>query len=133
MEPNGNRTARRFAAVLLGLGVVAVAGFVVLTASSQRSERRARGEAVVATAPVAASDSRIVRIDVDGMTCAGCAKTVETELRKVPGVTACRVDVSGSVAEVKLAISDVSDEALVAAIEDVGYKARLAPQPPSAP
>lgn len=35
---------------------------------------------------------RVVRMGVDGMDCPECARTLESALRQVPGVSACRVD-----------------------------------------
>ncbi len=134
MEPRSNRNAQRFAAVLLGAGALSIAGFVVFTAASRRAETRAQAAAFAVAAPgLAADGSRVVRLDVEGMTCPGCAKSVETELRKVSGVTACRVDVGRHLAEVRLASAEVTNETLVAAIEDAGYEARPEPAPPATP
>ena len=121
------RAAKRIATILLGAGVLAVVAFVTTRALSQRAERRA-ARAVFVAADLEPSDGRVVRLDVDGMTCLGCAKTVAETLRKVDGVTACRVDFASQTAEVRLAGEDVSTATLLAAVHDVGYDARLEPE-----
>jgi copper chaperone CopZ len=127
MTTQSPRAAKRVAAVLLGAGVLAVVTFVATRALSQRTERRA-APAAFAAAARAPNDGRVVRLDVDGMTCAGCAKTVAETLRKVDGVTACRVDFASQTAEVRLASADVSTATLVAAVHDVGYDATIEPE-----
>jgi copper chaperone CopZ len=128
------RTARRIATVLVGAGILSLVGFLAINASARRAELGTRRAAFVAAAAAWHADgARVVRIDVEGMTCDGCARTVEEELRKVAGVTSCRVDRAGRVAEVRLAGADVPTDALLAAVTDAGYEARLEPDPPAAP
>jgi copper chaperone CopZ len=70
-------------------------------------------------------DGTLVTLDVDGMSCPDCARSVRDELRKVDGVVACRVDLDRHVAEVRLASKDVAPAALLAAVSDAGYEARV--------
>ena len=61
-------------------------------------------------------------LEVDGMTCGGCAASVDKALRNVPGVKDVKVDLSGKRAEVR---GDGLDRAkLVRAVYDAGYDAR---------
>ena len=134
METPSSRTPQRIAAALVGAGVLSVALFLVFNASARRAELKTRRAAFsVASTGVDADGARIVRLDVEGMTCAGCAKTVQEELGKVAGVTSCRVDLASQVAEVRLASADVPTDALLAAVHDAGYEAQLEPDPPAAP
>lgn len=60
-------------------------------------------------------------LKIEGMTCAGCAATIENALRKVPGVTAAQVNFATETATVE---GDAPPEALEAAVADAGYRAR---------
>jgi len=124
MDLNSPRIARRIAALFLALGVLSLVGFLAWTASARRAERRG-AEAQFAVAHPGAQGT-LVTLEVKGMTCGGCAKSVSDELGKVDGVTACRVDLERQVAEVRLADAGVAPGALVRAVEAAGYHARLA-------
>jgi copper chaperone len=120
-----NLTSRRIAALFLALGVLSLAGFLAFTASAHRAARRAEDVQFAVAHPGARGT--LVTLDVEGMTCAGCAKSVGDELRKVEGVTAARVDLERHVAEVRLASTDVATADLLEAVRDAGYDARLEP------
>lgn len=63
-----------------------------------------------------------VNLDVDGMTCGGCAMSVDKALRNVPGVKDVKVDLAGKRVEVR---GERLDRAkLVRAVYDAGYDAR---------
>ena len=69
-----------------------------------------------------------IRLPIEGMTCASCVSRVERALARVPGVAKAEVNLATETATV--AFSDgASPEALVAAVRDAGYDARLAPRP----
>lgn len=106
--------ARMLAAGMLGLGIVAVLGFVGLQ-GVQRGGLGAPGNA--------ASD--VVVIAIDGMSCVGCAVAVESTIREVAGVAEVTVDYDHRRASIRLADTSVAPASLVAAVEDAGYKARL--------
>ena len=114
---------RRLAVLFVALGVLVVAVYVASAGRSGREERRTQEAAFASAHPGAAGT--LVTLDVDGMTCPGCAKSVDEELRKVAGVTACRVDLERHVAEVRLADVDIEPQVLVAAVHDAGYDARI--------
>ncbi len=64
-------------------------------------------------------------LDVQGMTCGGCADHVEKALSAVPGVVKVRVpDWQSGLVHVD-AGRDVSPESLVAAVQQAGYSARI--------
>lgn len=62
------------------------------------------------------------RIKIGGMSCAGCAATVEGVLNRVPGVKTATVFLASEQAEVKCENS-VSQQDLIEAVEKAGYKA----------
>ncbi len=60
---------------------------------------------------------------VEGMTCQGCVRTVEKKLASISGVDYAHVNLGASKAIVEFDDSTTKPDALVAAIEQVGYKA----------
>ena len=64
-----------------------------------------------------------IDLGIEGMTCASCARRVETALRKVPGVSEVDVDLATGHA---LVAGTARAEALVAALQGTGYDARPA-------
>jgi Cu+-exporting ATPase len=65
-----------------------------------------------------------IDIDVIGMTCAACAARIERKLNKFDGVSAT-VNYATERAHVRLGRSDLDVDDVIAAIEAVGYGARL--------
>jgi len=107
--------SRRFAAGLIGLGIVAVLGFL----GWQGVQRGMIGGR--------APQSDTVVISIDGMSCVGCAGAVEATIREVDGVAEVTVDYDHRRANVRLADTNVAPATLVAAVEEAGYKARIEP------
>jgi P-type Cu+ transporter len=70
---------------------------------------------------------RIVRLELDGLTCAACAAHVEKRLNELDGVDAT-VNVATERATVRCDPA-ISDGELVTAVTATGYGARLAPAP----
>ncbi|MCX7624007.1 MAG: heavy metal translocating P-type ATPase [Thermomicrobium sp.] len=66
----------------------------------------------------------VVRLAVEGMTCASCVRRVERALEAVPGVAEATVNLATEEARVVLVRPDVALEELAAAIERAGYRAR---------
>jgi len=66
-----------------------------------------------------------VRLQVEGMSCAGCQGAVERALRAVPGVISARADIVHKSATVEAA-ETVTPQALIEAVEHAGYEAELA-------
>lgn len=61
-------------------------------------------------------------VHVNGMSCAHCQVAVEKALMGVAGVATAKVNLKKKLAEVELS-AEVSDEALLAAVNDAGYEA----------
>jgi Cu+-exporting ATPase len=70
----------------------------------------------------------LVKLPIEGMTCASCVARVEKALKRVPGVASAEVNLATETATVSLA-EGAAPESLVAAVRDAGYEARLAPAP----
>ena len=67
--------------------------------------------------------SKPVSLAVTGMTCTGCARTVERVLSRVSGVTSAAVDFEPGIAIVN---GTVETSSLIAAVETAGYGASIA-------
>src|SRR6185369_4852263 len=71
-----------------------------------------------------ASSASTIDLSIEGMTCASCVARVERALKTVPGVAQASVNLASRRAQV--ALNDTVDpQALVAAVEDIGYDAAL--------
>jgi Cu+-exporting ATPase len=70
--------------------------------------------------------SRLIKLPIEGMTCASCVRRVEKALKAVPGVATAEVNLATETASVALA-EGAAPEALVAAVREAGYDARLQP------
>lgn len=66
--------------------------------------------------------SETLHINVVGMTCDNCARSVEHTLASTPGVTKASVDLNSAVATVEYDTSLVKPEVLVHAVRDLGYE-----------
>ena len=64
-------------------------------------------------------------LNVEGMSCKHCTATVKKALEEIDGVKEADVSLEGKNARVELD-KDVADEALVKAVEDAGYTAKIA-------
>ncbi len=71
----------------------------------------------------ASLDQNTVDLQIEGMTCASCVARVERALKTVSGVTDASVNLATERAHV---IGQADPAALIRAIEDAGYDARLA-------
>src|SRR5713226_3565021 len=68
------------------------------------------------------SESHLV-LDLEGMTCASCARRIEKGLKKVPGVKEASVNLATERADVTYDPMQTTGEQLVLRVEAVGYKA----------
>ncbi|MCC3344930.1 copper ion binding protein [Psychrobacter sanguinis] len=73
-----------------------------------------------------ATETRV--INVEGMTCGGCVKSVDSAVSQLQGVQSVDVDLEGNKASVTYDASTVAVEAIVEAIEDAGFDASVAEQ-----
>src|SRR6218665_3246391 len=62
-----------------------------------------------------------VTLDIEGMTCASCVSRVEKALLKVPGVASASVNLATE----RATVTGGDTEALIKAVEKVGYKGSL--------
>ncbi|NKX55657.1 heavy metal translocating P-type ATPase [Arthrobacter mobilis] len=78
-------------------------------------------------------DTRLVELEIEGMTCASCVNRVERKLGKIEGVSAS-VNLPLEAAQVTVP-ADVTDQQIVDTVNAIGYKARLkeAPAPAGPP
>jgi copper chaperone len=65
-----------------------------------------------------------INLQIDGMTCSGCAASVSRVLEAVPSVTAVSVDLQAGRAVIE-ADAAVDVDELASAVEDAGYEARV--------
>jgi len=75
---------------------------------------RARGEAVM---------ENILNLAIEGMHCGACVSRVTGALQSVPGVTVNSVEVGS--ANVALDTAKATTQDLIAAVERIGFEARL--------
>jgi copper chaperone CopZ len=64
-----------------------------------------------------------LQINVSGMTCGNCARSVEQTLASTPGVTNAKVDLASATATAEYDTELVRPEVLVNAVRDLGYGA----------
>ena len=88
---------------------------------SSQSERSLFNSA--GTTAKSTESTRIIHVDIQGMTCASCVGRVERKLRKIPGVDPA-VNLPLESARV-IVPEGVSDEQIVETINNAGYKAHL--------
>jgi len=104
--------------LLLASAVVATfVGLNVYTYASQ-----GRTNAIPHSSSVASLAT--VKIPVEGMTCFTCELTVESSLKRLPGVQEADAKVTEEAAYVRYDSSRVSLDELIAAINKTGYKAK---------
>jgi copper chaperone CopZ len=63
-----------------------------------------------------------LNLQVHGMTCANCARSVERRLASTPGVTKALVELQGERAYVEYDADLVKPEVLKNAVRDLGYE-----------
>jgi copper chaperone len=66
------------------------------------------------------------KLHVTGMTCGHCQAKVEQALKGIAGVYSAVVDLQDGEAEIDFNDDSVTTQQLVAAIEQAGYRAKLA-------
>lgn len=77
--------------------------------------------------------TRPVALDIDGMTCAGCAGAVEKALMRLPQVAVARVNLAIARADVEVLDQDTDPQVLIGAVEAAGFAATVhGDEPPKA-
>jgi len=64
--------------------------------------------------------------EIDGMTCEACVNKLTAAIEELPGVATAKVSLADRQAVVTGDTAELSKEAVIAAVEKAGYKARLA-------
>ena len=62
---------------------------------------------------------RALELDIDGMSCDACVRTVQGALKSVPGVRGAQVTIGHAVVEIE---DHGTPDSVVRAIEESGYK-----------
>jgi copper chaperone CopZ len=76
--------------------------------------------------PVSVETEREVVVRIEGMTCDACARGVEATLARTEGVLAASVGMTPPEARIRYDYVRTTPEALVEAIETLGYEADVA-------
>ncbi len=66
-------------------------------------------------------DGEVCQLPIQGMTCASCARRVESALMRVPGISEAQVNYATQRATVRFSDGTVAYDQLVHAVEDAGY------------
>src|SRR5271156_3918249 len=68
---------------------------------------------------------KTVKLQVDGMSCASCAKAVEKSLCAVPGVEKASVNFVSKTAAIDIQDATATEQKLIDAVKRAGYNAHL--------
>lgn len=109
--PAGEKFNRRF----LWIAAVLVIGLVLFPLVTPSLS------AIEPDTTVMAGASREVRLDVRGMTCSGCAATIDHRLGKIEGIVDKQVSFEDRQAVVRYDSLQVSKDAILQTIRDIGY------------
>lgn len=72
------------------------------------------------------AETQVVKLNVTGMHCGGCANSVGAALRAVPGVQEASVSLTEASAQVVMDASVASPEDLIEAVARLNFSASLA-------
>jgi copper chaperone len=122
LEPQ-EKSMRRAVLVLLTLtaGLLALVTFKMAISSLWYNFVTARAEATTV--------SRVVDLEVTGMTCGGCSSRITKALESLPGVEEAVVSHESGHAEVRVADDGPNPQQLIGTIEQQGYQATLTAGP----
>jgi copper chaperone CopZ len=82
------------------------------------------------TAATTPAETKKATLAIEGTTCGGCAMHIEEALRKVAGVVEAKASHEEARAWITYDPAQISVEGLIKAIEEAGYKARIAEDKP---
>ncbi len=68
-------------------------------------------------------DINTVTLKITGITCAGCANHIHSELAKTSGIISDVIQYPGNTGIIKYDASKISEKAIIAVIEKAGFKA----------
>lgn len=69
--------------------------------------------------------TQTITLNIDGMTCGGCVKSVSNALKQVDGVTQADVSLEQNNAKISFDDSQTSVADLTQAVEDAGFEASV--------
>lgn len=111
----------------IGVGVVGAFAICDLCQPAAEAatvvELAARVEAAPVTTPVVEPEE--VALEVEGMTCGGCAIAARTMLERLDGVQEAEVSYEDSRAVVTYESEEATVEQMIAALKELGYKATV--------
>jgi mercuric ion transport protein len=110
--------SRRFARVALWItaaGAIALAAYPLF------------GNGFASAGSLGAPAKATLHLTVSGMDCAECTGGIATELKKVPGVASATVDYDSGIAVVRHDGRAGMTEALITAVREAGFSAKVAP------
>jgi copper ion binding protein len=64
-----------------------------------------------------------IELHVEGMTCQGCVRSIETKLSRVQGVDYAHVNLGAGTATVEFDDAAVNVDKLIGAVEQIGFQA----------
>ncbi|MFC2116000.1 cation transporter [Bacteroidota bacterium] len=95
---------------------------VLLGTACSSSGSKSDGDESAAEMSIPQENLVLVNLEVKGMTCEGCEKTVVTSIRKLEGIQEARASFTAEETIVKFDSTKTSIEAISQAIADAGYK-----------
>ena len=104
--------------ILVAIIVLGAGGWGVFLAGNPHAE--------VSVSAEVAGETKTVLIPVEGMSCVVCAASVKNGLQSIDGVQEAEINLEQREARVRYVEGQVSPEQLVAAINQLGYKAGTA-------
>jgi Cu+-exporting ATPase len=87
-------------------------------------QKAAASTPVAVKPPESTKTTKEAELAIRGMTCAGCVHTIEKQVKAVPGVILCEVNLATGTAQVEYDPSRVNVDRIRKAVEDAGYAAR---------
>jgi len=69
---------------------------------------------------------KTVKMKISGMSCAGCARSIENKLRATAGVASAQVDLAAAVATIAFDEQATNGTALAHVVESLGFTLPLA-------
>lgn len=77
------------------------------------------------TAKADQENTKIVKLKITGITCAGCSNHISTALKSVEGVIGQSVEYPGDLATIQYDPAKTNPESIIKVIEKTGYKAEI--------
>ncbi|XP_061876451.1 copper-transporting ATPase 2 isoform X2 [Colius striatus] len=78
------------------------------------------------TVPSSSSQEHTVAVNIVGMTCESCVRSVEGQISKVKGIVSIKVSLAQNNAIIKYLQSEISPERICQEIQDMGFDANIA-------